>query len=210
MMRKLVLIIPLIPFLIILAGCSSKSVYVTKSYRTKKADSSQTDSDKKDGAVVKAGSEEQEINFNAPYDQVFNAAVESVQFLKWPIAFVEQDGGSIRLKEAYVYNKNGKLFRSYTWPSKSDTSRSNINYYLEKVAKYTPGTADTLFTQENLKIDVTKVSDGVTTVKIDYSIRPYTLAGTIGYEVMSNGYIENLIVDHMKDVIGGEPVAMNP
>jgi hypothetical protein len=207
MMRKLVLIIP---FLIISAGCSNKSVYVPKSYRTKKADSSQTENVKKDGALVKAGSEEQETNFNAPYDQVFNAAVESVQFLKWPIAFVEQEGGSIRLKEAYVYNKGGKLFRSYTWPSKSDTSRSNINYYLEKVAKYTPGTAYTLFTQENLKIEVTKVSDGVTAVKIDYSIRPYTLAGTIGYEVMSNGYIENLIVDHMKDVIGGEPVAMNP
>lgn len=206
-MRKLVLIIP---FLMISAGCSSKSVYVPKSYRTKKADSSQTENDKKDGALVKSGTEEHETNFNAPYDQVFNAAIESVQYLKWTIAFVEQDGGSIRLKEAYVYNKGGKLFRSYTWPSKSDTSRSNINYYLEKVAKYTPGTADTLFTQENLKIDVTKVSDGVTAVKIDYSIRPYTLAGTIGYEVMSNGYIENLILDHMKDVVGGKPVAMNP
>jgi hypothetical protein len=207
MMRKLALIIP---FLIISAGCSSKSVYVPKSYRMKKADSSQTESEKKEGALVTYGRQERGTNFNAPYDQVFNAAVESVQFLKWPIAFVEQDGGSIRLKEAYVYNKNGKLFRSYTWPSKSDTSRSNINYYLEKVAKYTPGTADTLFTQENLKIEVTKVSEDVTSVKINYSIRPYTLAGTIGYEVMSNGYIENLIVDHMKDVIGGEPVAMNP
>ncbi len=206
MMRKLVLIIP---FVIILAGCSNKSVYVPKSYRMKKADSSQTDNDKKESAVVTAGSKDFETNFSAPYDQVFNAAVESVQFLKWPIAFVEQDGGSIRLKEAYVYNKDGKLYRSYTWPSRSDTSRSNINYYLEKVAKYTPGTADTLFTQENLKIEVTKASEGVTTVKIDYSIRPYTLSGTIGYEVMSNGYIESLILDHMKDVIGGEPVAMN-
>lgn len=206
-MRKLLLIIP---FLIISAGCSSKSVYVPKSYRTKKTDSTQAENDKKESAVVTAGSTDFETNFSAPYDQVFNAAVESVQFLKWPIAFVEQEGGSIRLKEAYVYNKDGKLYRSYTWPSKSDTSRSNINYYLEKVAKYTPGTADTLFTQENLKIEVTKVSDGVTTVKIDYSIRPYTLAGTIGYEVMSNGYIENLILDHMKDVIGGKPVAMNP
>ncbi len=205
-MRKLVLIIP---FVIILAGCSNKSVYVPKSYRMKKADSSQTDNDKKESAVVTAGSKDFETNFSAPYDQVFNAAVESVQFLKWPIAFVEQDGGSIRLKEAYVYNKDGKLYRSYTWPSRSDTSRSNINYYLEKVAKYTPGTADTLFTQENLKIEVTKASEGVTTVKIDYSIRPYTLSGTIGYEVMSNGYIESLILDHMKDVIGGKPVAMN-
>jgi hypothetical protein len=208
MMRKIILIIP---FLIIaLAACSNKSVYVPKSYRTKNADSTETAKDKKGGAIVTAGETEEETNFNAPYEQVFNAAVDSVQLLKWPVAFVEQQDGSIRLQEAYVYKKGGKLFRSYTYPSRSDTSNSNINYYLEKVAKYTPGTADTIFTQENLKIKVTRISDSVTGVKIDYSIRPYTLAGTIGYEVMSNGYIESIIIDHMKKIITGKPVAMNP
>jgi hypothetical protein len=205
MMRKIFFIIPFL----ILAGCGQKSVYIPKSYRTKKADSSETDKENKEGAIITSGKTEEEINFNAPYDKVFSAAVESVQFLKWPAAFVEQQDGSIRLQEAYVYKKGGKLFRSYTYPSKSDTSNSNINYYLEKVAKYTPGTADTIFTQENLKIKVTKISDSVTEVKIDYSIRPYTLAGTIGYEVMSNGYIESIILDHMKEIIGGRPVAMS-
>jgi hypothetical protein len=204
-MRKIFLIIPFL----ILAGCGQKSVYVPKSYRTKQADSSETGNEKKEGAIVTSGETEEETNFKAPYDKVFSAAVESVQFLKWPVAFVEQQDGSIRLQEAYVYKKGGKLFRSYTYPSRSDTSNSNINYYLEKVAKYTPGTADTIFTQENLKIKVTKVSDSVTEVRIDYSIRPYTLAGTIGYEVMSNGYIESLIIDHMEDIIGGKPVAMS-
>ncbi|HET7290390.1 MAG TPA: hypothetical protein VFJ67_08140 [Thermodesulfobacteriota bacterium] len=205
MMRKLALII--LPVLI-LAGCAQKSVYVPKSYRTKSATDEEKEKEKKGAAIVTAGEEENKTNFNAPLDKVFAAAVESVQFLKWPIAFAEQQDGTIRLQEAYVYEKNGKLFRSYTWPSSSDTSRSNVNYYLEKVGKYTPGTSETHFTQENLKVTVTKVSNEVTEVKIDYYIHPYTFEGTIGYEVMSNGYIESIIIDHMKDILGGKPVAM--
>ena len=204
-MRKLILILP---FLII-AGCTSKSVYVPASYRMKKPTQSDTGKVHNDEAVITAGQKEEDIHFNAPYDKVFSAAVASVEFLKWPIAFVEQDEGSIRLKEAYVYNKNGKLFRSYTYPTKSDTSSSNINYYLEKVAKYKPGTSDTIFTQENLKIAIKKTSNATTDVKIDYSIRPYTLNGIIGYEVMPNGYIESLITDHMRDILGEKPVAIN-
>lgn len=203
-MRKLILILP---FLII-AGCTNKSVYVPASYRVKK-DTLPADKVDREDAVVTAGKKEEDIHFNSPYDKVFSAAVASVEFLKWPVAFAEQEEGSIRLKEAYVYNKNGKLFRSYVYPSKSDTSGSNINYYLERVAKYSSGTADTIYTQENLKITIKKVTDVKTDVKIDYSIRPYTLDGIIGYEVISNGYIETLIVDHMKDILGGKPVAMN-
>lgn len=211
MMRKPALIILSILILpaLLFAGCSQKSVYVPKSYRVKRPDDSQAENEKTEGAIVTAGETENKTNFNAPYDKVFAAALESVQFLQWPIAFAEQQDGTIRLQEAYVYEKNGKLFRSYTWPASSDTSRSNVNYYLEKVGKYTPGTSDTHFTQENLKVSVTKVSDDVTEVKIDYYIHPYTLQGTIGYEVMSNGYIETIIIDHMKDILGGKPVAMD-
>ncbi|HKQ32368.1 MAG TPA: hypothetical protein VJV40_04120 [Thermodesulfobacteriota bacterium] len=205
MMRKLALII--LPVLI-LAGCSQKSVYVPKSYRTKSATDEEKEKEKKGAAIVTAGETENKTNFKAPFDKVFTAAVESVQYLQWNIAFVEQQDGTIRLQEAYVYEKNGKLYRSYIWPSSSYTSSSNVNYYLEKVGKYSPGTSDTHFTQENLKVTVKKVSDDLTEVKIDYYIHPYTYQGTIGYEVMSNGYIESIIIDHMKDILAGKPVAM--
>ena len=82
--------------------------------------------------------------------------------------------------------------------------------YLEKVAKYKPGTANTVFTQEKLKVTVKKISDDTTEVKIDYSIRPYTYQGTIGYEVLSNGYIDSMIIDHMTEKLSPQqPVARN-
>jgi len=210
MMRNIALIVlsALIMPAFMLAGCSQKSVYIPKSYRTKGETGQENEKEKQGAAIVTAGETENKTNFKSPFDKVFAAAVEGVQFLQWPIAFAEQQDGTIRLQEAYVYEKNGKLFRTYTWPSSADTSRSNVNYYLEKVGKYSPGTSVTHFTQENLKVTVKKVSDDLTEVKIDYYIHPYTYQGTIGYEVMSNGYIESIIIDHMKDILGGKPVAM--
>ena len=122
---------------------------------------------------------------------------------------MDESEGVIRLKEAYVYRKSGKLLRSYTFPSQADIQRSDINDYLEKVAKFQPGTTRTSFTQESLKITLGKVSDDKTEITIDYHIRPYTFDGKIGYEVMSDGYIENLILDRMKEDLTGKPVAMN-
>lgn len=205
-MRKIIFLLPLLVF----ASCAkNQSVYTSDSHRVSNQHSYNDKRDDMEAAIVTAGKTEERVNFNAPMSSVFNAAFKSIEFLKWPVAFTDEHEGTIRLKEAYVYNKDGKLLRSYTWPSKADTRRSNINYYLERVARYTPGTADTIFTQENLKITFKKVSDTVTEVKIDYSIRPYTLEGVIGYEVMSNGYIESLIIEHMKENLAGKPVARN-
>lgn len=204
-MKKLLLLIPIL----VVAACSRPSVYVPESYRTKRPDGAETQSKEKESVIVTTGKTDAYNNFNAPYDKVWTAALESVQLLKWPVAFADPTDGVIRLKEAYVYRKGGKLLRSYTWPSKQDIQTSSINDYLEKVARYTPGTANTVFTQENLKVTVKKISDDVSEVKIDYSIRPYTFQGTIGYEVLSNGYIDTMIIDGMKDDLGGKPIARN-
>ncbi len=204
-MKKILL---LLPFLLA-AGCSRPSVYIPESYRTKRPSDSEARDKDKSSAIVTTGKSEEYTNFKAPYNDVWTAALESVEILKWPIAFVDPTEGVIRLKEAYVYRKSGKLLRAYTYPSKADIQTSSINDYLEKVAKYTPGTANTVYTQENLKVTVKKISDDITEVKIDYSIRPYTYQGTIGYEVLSNGYIDSMIIDQMKQKLTPQPVARN-
>ncbi|HVY54237.1 MAG TPA: hypothetical protein VHC46_00610, partial [Thermodesulfobacteriota bacterium] len=107
MMRKLALLI--FPVLM-LAGCAEKSVYIPKSYRVKGQTDEEKEKEKEGAAIVTAGETESKVKFNAPYDKVFAAAVESVQYLQWPVAFAEQQDGTIRLQEAYVYEKNGKLF----------------------------------------------------------------------------------------------------
>ncbi len=145
--------------------------------------------------------------FNAPFIDVWLAAIESVKWLKWNIAFIDEREGVIRLKEAYAYRKSGKLLRKYSWPSKENLQTSSINDYLEKVGRFTPRGTSTVFTQENLRLTVIKVSDDVTKVDIDYTIRPYTFAGKIGYEVDSNGFIESLLLERIKESLDGRPLA---
>lgn len=204
-MRIIFILLPLL----LVVSCAKKSVYVPESYNVRNQHTYENKKDNMETEIVTAGKKVQHFNINAPMGDAYNAAVKSVDFLKWPIAFSNEQEGTIRLQEAYVYSKKDKIYRSYTYPTKSDTQHSNINYYLERVAKYTPGTAPTIFSQENLKITLTKVSDKTTDIKIDYSIRPYTLGGTIGYEVLSNGYIESIIMNNMKDILAGKPVARN-
>lgn len=145
--------------------------------------------------------------FNAPFIDVWLAAIQSTKWLKWNIAFINERDGIIRLKEAYAYRKQGKLLRTYMWPSKLDLQTSSINDYLEKVGRYTPGHSSTVFTQENLKMTITKLSQDKTKVGIDYTIRPYTFAGKIGYQIESNGFIESLLLEQMKKNLDKQPVA---
>ncbi len=145
--------------------------------------------------------------FDAPFIDVWVAAIESVNWNKWKIAFLDERQGTIRIKEAYAYRKDGKLMRAYTWPSKESLQTSSINDYLQKIGRYTPRHSKTVFTQENMTINVIRVSDNVTRVDIDYTIRPYTFAGKIGYQIDSNGFIESLLLERIAENLDGSPVA---
>lgn len=186
------------------AGCGGGSVYTPRSYEVKDPPATKTSTRKKPS---KKPSDLNTNEFAAPYNEVWTAAVESVKWLQWPPAFVDEARGVIRLKEAYVYRKSGKLFRTYTWPSKKALQTSDINDYLDKVGRNRPNTGQTVFTQENLKIALIKESGDITKVDIDYSIRPYTFSGKIGYEIESNGYIESLLLERMRETIEGRPLA---
>ena len=184
------------------AGCGTGGVYIPKSYEVKDPPS-RTSAEKKPKKLKKLSSNQ----FDEPYGEVWRAALESVKWLQWPPAYVDEDQGLIRLKEAYVYRKSGKLFRTYTWPSKDALLTSDINDYIQKIGLHKPKTGQTLFTQENLEIRLKKSKSDITTVVIDYSIRPYTYSGKIGYEIQSNGFIESRILDRMRETLDGSPVA---
>jgi len=186
------------------ASCGRSSVYIPRSYEVKDKPPAKNSSGKKPS---KKPSELKPNEFTAPYNEVWVAAIESVKWLQWPPAFVDEAQGVIRLKEAYVYRKSGKLFRTYTWPSKKALQTSDINDYIEKVGRNSPRTGQTVFTQENLKLTLVKSSGDITVVDIDYSIRPYTFSGKIGYEIESNGYIESLLLERMRDTTQGRPLA---
>ena len=185
-------------------SCGGSGVYIPRSYEVKDPPPAKTS--KREKTKKKKLSLESN-QFDATYDEVWTAAIESIKWLQWPPAFVDEDQGVIRLKEAYVYRKSGKLFRTYTWPSKEALQRSDINDYVQKIGRHRPRAGQTVFTQENLELTLRKSSDDITEVDIDYSIRPYTFSGKIGYEIDSNGYIESLLLDRMKETIDGRPLA---
>lgn len=197
----------LIPMLF-MASCSGGGLYYPGKNKTvnvppPKTDKSET---KKPIKPIKEDTSADNV-FNAPFIDVWLAAIESAKWIKWNIAFLDERDGIIRLKEAYAYRKGGKLLRTYTWPNKTNLQTSSINDYLEKVGRYNPGHSSTVFTQENLKMNIIKVSDDVTKVDIDYTIRPYTFSGKIGYEIESNGFIESLLLERISESLDGRPLA---
>jgi hypothetical protein len=202
--KALFLIIPIV----FAVSCGSGGMYYpgkNKTVNVPPADEQATET-KKPAKKVKTNTKAENV-FNAPYIDVWLAAIESTKWLKWNIAYLDEHDGVIRLIEAYAYRKGGKLLRTYTWPSKESLQTSSINDYLAKVGRYNPGQSSTVFTQENLKMTVIKVSTHVTKVDIDYTIRPYTFSGKIGYEIESNGFIESLLLERIKENLDGRPLA---
>ena len=198
-------------FLIVIlfsAGCGSGGMYYPGKNKTVNIPPAEehTTETKKPAEKVNTNARAENV-FNAPFIDVWLAAIESTKWLKWNIAYLDEHDGVIRLKEAYAYRKGGKLLRTYIWPSKESLQTSSINDYLAKVGRYNPGQSSTVFTQENLTMTVIKVSPDVTKVDIDYTIRPYTFSGKIGYEIESNGFIESLLLDRIKENLDGRPVA---
>jgi len=202
--KALILLIPML----LMASCGGGGIYYPGKNKTVNVPPPKTKKAETKEPVKKVKVDTTADNvFNAPFIDVWLAAIESTKWIKWNIAFLDEREGVIRLKEAYAYRKGGKLLRTYTWPDKQNLQTSSINDYLEKVGRYNPGLSNTVFTQENLKMTVIKVSDDVTKVDINYTIRPYTFAGKIGYEVESNGFIESLLLERMKESLDGRPLA---
>ena len=202
--KALILLIPIL----FIASCGSGGIYYPGKNKTVNVPPPKAEKPEKKEPVkkVKVNTNAENV-FNAPFIDVWLAAIESTKWIKWNIAFLDEREGVIRLKEAYAYRKGGKLLRTYIWPSKENLQTSSINDYLEKVGRYNPGQTSTVFTQENLKMTVIKVSSNVTKVDIDYTIRPYTFSGKIGYEIDSNGFIESLLLERIKENLDGSPVA---
>jgi len=197
-------LILLLPMFLTLS-CGGGGVYIPRASKTKNVPQPKTkEVQAKETPKIDTSAENV---FNAPFIDVWIAAIESVKWIKWNIAFIDEREGVIRLKEAYAYRRSGKLLRTYSWPTKENLQTSSINDYLEKVGRYNPGGSNTVFTQENLKMTVITLSDDVTEVDIDYTIRPYTFSGKIGYEVESRGFIESLLLERIKESLDGRPLA---
>jgi hypothetical protein len=145
--------------------------------------------------------------FNASFNQTWSAILVGLKWMKWAPAFMDEREGVIRLKEAYVYRKSGKLLRIYFWPSKEEAKQSEIDDYLGKVAYYDNSIFDfdkAVLSQENMGIKVISLSKSQTKVEINYKIKPYLNSGKFAGQVKSNGYIESLLLEKIRERLKGQ------
>jgi hypothetical protein len=198
-MKRALFLIPLIAIL----GCTSPRIYtptpvrpdrprVTKPYQPKE------DKRYKENNV-----------FDASFTNVWSATLAGLEWMKWIPAFADESSGTIRLREAYVYRKSGKLLRIYTWPSRDEQKQEPIDDYLKKVSDY-PGSFDwdrPFFSQESMQISVIRTSETRTKVAIDYKIRAYLDSGKFEDGVKSNGYIESVLLEKIGENLRGRPLA---
>jgi hypothetical protein len=145
--------------------------------------------------------------FNSSAEEVSAALLEALQWMKWQPAFVDKGQGRIRLKEAYVFRQSGKLRRVYHWPPIGVAKRSSIDDYLEKIAYYRNDffyDERAVISQETMEIEIISLPNSQTKAVIDYRIRPYLEPGKFKEQVKSNGYIESLLLDRIRENLRGK------
>jgi hypothetical protein len=154
---------------------------------------------------------EEENVFNASFTDVWFATLDGVQWIKWPPAFVDEKTGEIVLKEAYVYKKSSNIIRTFTWPSGEIQNFPDIDDYLTKIAFYDVGSngGRPIFSQEMMRIKVSRLSNTKTRVDIDYTIRPYLDSSDFADEVKSNNYIETVLLVKIKEKLEGSYINTN-
>ena len=143
--------------------------------------------------------------FNASFTDVWFATLEGVKWIKWSPAFMDEKTGEIILKEAYVYKKSGNIVRTFQWPTGEVRKLPNIDDYLKKVAIYNAATNvyRPVFSQESMRIRITRLKNTKTKVDIDYNITPYLESANFAEEVKSNNYIESLLLKKIWETLQG-------
>ncbi len=139
--------------------------------------------------------------FNASLEEVWDATLKSLQWIKWKPFLLDYKNNKIFLKEAYIYEDNDSIKRIYTWPPVEKLKESNLSKYIETIAH-----ADrhikkqTVFTQENMRIKIKKEeNEKKTTVEINYEIIPHLKTEEIGPPLKSKKYIEGILIQKIKE-----------
>ena len=143
------------------------------------------------------------IIVNSSEQEAWDATLYSINWIKWKIFTEDFQDGTIMLKEAYVFDDNDKFKRIYHWPPKDKALKSNISDYLRKVTNYnsTVPMKEISFTQENMKIKLSKSGTGKIKITLNYQIFPYTRNFTLGNQLQSSYYIEDIVFSRIKDYL---------
>ena len=195
-MRKYKLLISAIFFITVLSLISCSKIPTEKIY--KKPDKT---SETKKKTPKKGLSNE--IVLDTTEEKALDATLFAIKWIKWQVFSENYENGLIALREAYVYSENDKLKRIYHWPPKDRIQQSDITGYLRKVV-IPDGKipfSQVAFTQENMKINISKTGSNRIKITIDYIIFPYMKNLDLGSQLHSSYYIEDIIFGKIKEYL---------
>ncbi len=179
---------------IFLLSCSVSTEDILHIPKQKEADTRSTIPDRKDNLTNTKVFHQSQV-------KVWEAAVESMYWIKWKPFMNDKDNNVLVLKEAYVYETNGSIKRIYNWPPMSKLSESDLSDYLEKITEVEDDRIieNTVFTQENMRIKISGGSDGNTEVSVLYEVIPHLKSGEIGDVLDSRNYIETIVLNKIEE-----------
>jgi len=153
------------------------------------------------------------VDFDKSYDEVWSAALTSLDNANWDIKKADKEKGEIHLQPSYVYTPEFDILsRIYVEPTNQEIDESFIKPYLRSVSYYEKTTVmDPKFVRETLNLKFTPVSDDQTQVKANFKVEPY-YSYKVGYigSVRSNGKFEKSLFANMNEVLNPPMMAMPP
>lgn len=153
------------------------------------------------------------IDFDKGYDEVWSAALTSLDNTNWDVKKADKEKGEIHLQPSYVYTPEfDMLSRIYVEPTNQSIEESFIKPYLRSISYYEKTTEmDPKFVRETLNLKFTPVDDNHTQMQANYKIEPY-YSYKIGYigSVRSNGEFEKGLFADMNGVLHPPMIATPP
>lgn len=139
--------------------------------------------------------------YGYPAEKVWDAATDSIYWIKWKPFLKDMDQNVIVLKEAYVYENKGSIKRIYNWPPMAELAESDLYDYIDRISrtKSREIKRNSVFTQENMRIKIIEESDNRTKVSIQYEVIPHMKNGEIGNILDSSYYIESVVLNKIEE-----------
>ena len=154
-----------------------------------------------------------EIDFDRGYDEVWEAALSSLDNANWDVKMADKEKGKISLQPSFVYTPEfDMLSRIYVEPTNQEIEESFIKPYLRSISYYEKTTVmDPKFVRETLDLIFTPVDYNHTKVKANYKIEPY-YSYKVGYigSVRSNGEFEKSLFADMDGILHPPMIAAPP
>jgi len=144
-----------------------------------------------------------EKTFQAAYDEVWSAVVNSAASIEWQTEFLASESGVIKFKTAYFYSDalGSQLFTIYHYPKKYEAQYSNVDGYVRSWFYSPQGQIPNgnVFIQGTMYWKIKSLDQNKTKVTIELNLIPFNYLTGFLSGAKSNGVSEFYYLNHIDD-----------